>query len=52
MLPSKLHQTLAFVSYGNLLGIDIYDLVPNLLTQLLQVIAVGRRGDTGQYEID
>ncbi|MCO5731622.1 alpha/beta hydrolase [Rhizobium sp. SSA_523] len=41
---------LLFVSYGSLLGFDAFGLVPDLLTQPLQVIVGGRRGTTGQYE--
>jgi len=41
---------LLFVSYGNLLGFDAFNLVPELLIQPLQVIVGGRRGATGQYE--
>jgi fermentation-respiration switch protein FrsA (DUF1100 family) len=41
---------LLFTSYGNLLGFDAFNLVPELLTQPLQVIVGGRRGSTGQYE--
>lgn len=41
---------LLFVSYGALLGFDPFSLVPELLTQPLQVIVGGRRGPTGQYE--
>ncbi|MDR7147690.1 alpha/beta hydrolase [Rhizobium sp. BE258] len=41
---------LLFVSYGALLGFDAFSLVPELLTQPLQVIVGGRRGPTGQYE--
>lgn len=38
---------LLFVSYGNLLSFDAFNLVPDLLTQPLQVIVGGRRGATG-----
>lgn len=41
---------LLFSSYGPLLGFDAFALVPELLTQPLQVIVGGRRGPTGQYE--
>lgn len=41
---------LLFVSYGNLLGFDAFNLVRELLIQPLQVIVGGRRGATGQYE--
>jgi len=41
---------LLFVSYGDLLGFDAFSLVPELLTQPLQVIVGGRQGPTGQYE--
>jgi uncharacterized protein len=41
---------LLFRSYGHLLTFDAFHLVPELLTQPLQVIVGGRRGNTGQYE--
>ncbi|TGN61761.1 alpha/beta hydrolase [Paracoccus liaowanqingii] len=41
---------LHFTSYGHLLSFDAFHLVPELLTQPLQVIVGGRRGATGQYE--
>lgn len=41
---------LKFTSYGHLLSFDAFHLVPELLTQPLQVIVGGRRGATGQYE--
>ncbi|MDP9840590.1 fermentation-respiration switch protein FrsA (DUF1100 family) [Neorhizobium huautlense] len=41
---------LLFVSYGSILGFDAFGLVPDLLTQPLQVIVGGRRGTTGQFE--
>ncbi len=41
---------LLFISYGGILGFDAFGLVPDLLTQPLQVIVGGRRGTTGQYE--
>lgn len=41
---------LLFTSYGSLLGFDAFNLVPELLTQPLQVIVGGHRGSTGQYE--
>lgn len=41
---------LLFASYGHLLGFDAFNLVPELLTQPLQVVVGGRRGATGQYE--
>ncbi|WP_018901364.1 alpha/beta hydrolase [Rhizobium sp. 2MFCol3.1] len=41
---------LLFISYGGLLGFDAFSLVPDLLTQPLQVVVGGRRGPTGQYE--
>ena len=44
------NNRLLFVSYGNLLAFDAFNLVPDLLTQPLQVIVGGRRGPTGQYE--
>lgn len=46
------HSTnrLYFASFGSILGFDAYHLVPQLLTQPLQVIVGGRRGTTFQYE--
>jgi fermentation-respiration switch protein FrsA (DUF1100 family) len=41
---------LLFTSYIQLLSFDAFHLVPELLTQPLQVIVGGRRGNTGQYE--
>lgn len=41
---------LLFISYGNLLGFEAFNLVPELLMQPLQIIVGGRRGTTGQYE--
>lgn len=41
---------LYFGSLGHLLGFDAFGLVPELLTQPLQVIVGGRRGSTGQYD--
>jgi uncharacterized protein len=41
---------LLFISYGSILGFDAFGLVPDLLSQPLQVIVGGRRGTTGQYE--
>ena len=41
---------LLFSSYGHLLKFDAFNLVPELLTQPLQVIVGGKRGNTGQYE--
>lgn len=41
---------LLFTSYGSILSFDAFSLVPELLTQPLQVIVGGRRGSTGQYE--
>ncbi|WP_283193176.1 alpha/beta hydrolase [Rhizobium sp. AN80A] len=41
---------LLFTSYGGLLGFDAFGLVPDLLTQPIQVIVGGRRGATGQFE--
>ncbi|UHD45805.1 alpha/beta hydrolase [Aureimonas altamirensis] len=41
---------LLFTSYGHLLNFDAFNLVPELLTQPLQVIVGGKRGNTGQYE--
>ncbi|SCW60410.1 hypothetical protein SAMN02927900_03002 [Rhizobium mongolense subsp. loessense] len=39
-----------FISYGNLLGFEAFNLVPELLIQPLQIIVGGCRGTTGQYE--
>ncbi|AQR62060.1 alpha/beta hydrolase [Brevundimonas sp. LM2] len=41
---------LLFRSNGYLLGFDAFHLVPDLLTQPLQIIVAGRRSATGQYE--
>ncbi|PSS60504.1 alpha/beta hydrolase [Ensifer sp. NM-2] len=41
---------LLFSSYAELLSFDAFNLVPELLTQPLQVIVGGKRGNTGQYE--
>jgi fermentation-respiration switch protein FrsA (DUF1100 family) len=41
---------LLFTSYLELLRFDAFNLVPELLTQPLQVIVGGKRGNTGQYE--
>jgi fermentation-respiration switch protein FrsA (DUF1100 family) len=41
---------LYFGGLGHILGFDPFGLVPDLLTQPLQVIVGGRRGTTGQYE--
>jgi hypothetical protein len=41
---------LLFTSFGNIISFDAFNLVPDLLTQPLQVIVGGRRGTTGQYE--
>jgi uncharacterized protein len=41
---------LLFSSYGQLLSFETFNLVPELLTQPLQVIVGGKRGNTGQYE--
>lgn len=41
---------LLFRSYNHILSFDAFNLVPELLTQPLQVIVGGRRGITGQYE--
>ncbi len=41
---------LYFRSFGALLGFDAFHLVPELLTQPLQVIVGGRIGMTGSYE--
>ncbi|MBB4439977.1 MULTISPECIES: alpha/beta hydrolase [Rhizobium] len=41
---------LIFNSYGRILKFDAFGLVPDLLTQPLQVIVGGRSGKTGQYE--
>lgn len=42
---------LLYSSYGQILSFDAFGLVPDLLTQPLQVIVGGRRGNTGQYEM-
>lgn len=41
---------LLFRSFGLMLGFDAFNLVPELLTQPLQVIVAGRRGETGSYD--
>lgn len=41
---------LLFASYAELLTFDAFHLVPELLTQPLQVIVGGKRGNTGQFE--
>lgn len=41
---------LLYTSYGHILGFDAFGLVPEMLTQPLQVIVGGKRGNTGQYE--
>jgi fermentation-respiration switch protein FrsA (DUF1100 family) len=41
---------LFFQSFGLLLGFDAFHLVPELLTQPLQVIVGGRKGTTGSYD--
>ncbi|RXR08262.1 alpha/beta hydrolase [Pseudoxanthomonas composti] len=41
---------LLFSSYAQLLSFNAFDLVPDLLTQPLQVVVGGKRGNTGQYE--
>lgn len=41
---------LLFSSYSELLTFDAFHLVPQLLTQPLQVVVGGKRGNTGQYE--
>lgn len=41
---------LYFRSHGLLLGFDAFHLVPDLLTQPLQVIVAGRRGTTGSFD--
>lgn len=41
---------LLFRSYGHMLSFDAFHLVPELLTQPLQVIVAGRRGATGSFE--
>ncbi|MBB3236901.1 hypothetical protein [Phyllobacterium endophyticum] len=41
---------LLFRSNAYLIGFDAFNLVPELLTQPLQVIVAGGRGATGQYE--
>lgn len=47
--PSSTNRLL-FSSYAQLLGFSAFHLVPELLTQPLQVVVGGRRGNTGQYE--
>jgi fermentation-respiration switch protein FrsA (DUF1100 family) len=44
------NNRLLFRSYALILGFDALSLVPDLLTQPLQVIVGGRRGNTRQYE--
>lgn len=44
------NNRLLFTSYGSILSFDAFELVPDLLTQPLQVIVGGRRGTTGQFE--
>jgi fermentation-respiration switch protein FrsA (DUF1100 family) len=39
-----------FASFDHILGFDAFHLVPDLLTQPLQVIVGGRRGITGSFE--
>ena len=41
---------LLFSSYGQILAFDAFHLVPQLLTQPLQVIVGGKPGNTGQFE--
>jgi uncharacterized protein len=41
---------LLYASWASILAFDAFGLVPQLLTQPLQVIVGGRRGSTGQYE--
>jgi uncharacterized protein len=41
---------LLYRSYGQILAFDAFGLVPELLTQPLQVVVGGKRGNTGQYE--
>ncbi|MBB6734897.1 alpha/beta hydrolase [Cohnella zeiphila] len=41
---------LLFSSYAELLSFDAFHLVPELLTQPLQVVVGGKRGNTGQFE--
>jgi fermentation-respiration switch protein FrsA (DUF1100 family) len=41
---------LLFSSYDKILAFDAFHLVPQILTQPLQVIVGGKRGNTGQYE--
>lgn len=41
---------LLFSSYAELLSFNAFHLVPELLTQPLQVIVGGKRGNTGQFE--
>ena len=47
---SNSSNRLLFRSYSSLLRFDAFSLVPQLLTQPLEVIVAGRRGATGQYE--
>ncbi|BBD98434.1 alpha/beta hydrolase [Sphingobium amiense] len=47
--PNSTNRIL-FRSFGYLLGFDAFNLVPELLTQPLQVVVGGVRGNTGQYE--
>jgi len=47
--PNSTNRIL-FTSYGSILSFDSFSLVPDLLTQPLQVIVGGRRGTTGQFE--
>jgi fermentation-respiration switch protein FrsA (DUF1100 family) len=44
------NNRLLFKSFGLLLNFDAFNLVPELLTQPLQVIVGGKKGNTGQYE--
>jgi uncharacterized protein len=41
---------LLYSSYGHILAFDGFGLVPEFLTQPLQVIVGGKHGNTGQYE--
>ncbi len=44
------NNRLLFSSYAEILSFDAFNLVPQLLTQPIQIIVGGRRGNTGQYE--
>lgn len=47
---SRSTNRLLFSSFAELLSFDAFNLVPELLTQPLQVVVGGKRGNTGQYE--